>query len=199
MPPLAVRQDPEKQNSRFPVNLVNGVPHARARMRNCRRSTLLALSPPPGTLSRTCVDGSGFLRNSRGRPRVRARGQSSVFPNFADLRGTHVRQYLYGQIPGTCTGERMRKETRPRFTPQWEPRHARVRAAIPREATLVAPGPPQLIASCSFRTRFQRGSIWITVNALRCFGQHEANTFSKFPLYDVGFPSQGRPIRRRAV
>ena len=41
---------------------------------------------PPGTLSRTCVDGSGFLRNSRGRPRVRARGHSSVFPNFADLR-----------------------------------------------------------------------------------------------------------------
>src|SRR5258708_14518851 len=54
-------------------------------MRNCSRSTLLALSPL-GTLSRTCVDGSGFLRNSRGRPRVRARGHSSVFPNFADLR-----------------------------------------------------------------------------------------------------------------
>jgi len=36
---------------------------------------------PPGTLSRTCVDGSGFLRNSRGPTRARAWAILS-FPQF---------------------------------------------------------------------------------------------------------------------
>jgi hypothetical protein len=123
---------------------------------------------PPGTLSRTCVDGSGFLRNSRGPTRARAWAILS-FPQFRRPPGRTCGNTPEGQIPGTCTGERTRKETSPRFTPQWKPRQARVRAAIPREATVVAPGLPQLIASCLFRTRFQRGCISISCECLTMF------------------------------
>ena len=44
---------------------------------------------------------------SRSRPRVRARGQSSVFPHFAHLPDARA-AIPRGAIPGTCTGERTR-------------------------------------------------------------------------------------------
>jgi len=72
---------------------------------------------PPGTLSRTCVDGSGFLRISRGPTRARAWAILS-FPQFRRPPGRTCGNTPEGQIPGTCTGERTRKETSPRFTPQ---------------------------------------------------------------------------------
>ena len=161
-----MRQAPTRDNS------LNGyrAAHARARMRKLQQEHTFSFEPP-GTLSRTCVDGSGFLRNSRGRPRVRARGHSSVFPNFADFRDARaaIPPWANPWNVYPARSAHAHKEKGRRFTSQWEPRHARVRAAIPREATLVARGLPQLIASCSFRTRFQRGCISISCECLTMF------------------------------
>src|SRR5258706_11096348 len=125
-------------------------------MRNCSRSTLLALSPL-GTLSRTCVDGSGFLRNSRGRPRVRARGHSSVFPNFADLRDAPAAIPRGANPWNVFTGERTRKETGPRFTPQWEPRQAPCVGRDPPGGNCCGPTPTstncELLVSNEISTR----------------------------------------------